>query len=89
MPLRSSDVGDLHRAGGLGEAFGKGVVDAVVHQDAVGAGAVWPALGYFEAIAPLTAISISASVSGYVFSFVAVIGKRCWTGRNQEFPRRR
>ena len=32
-------VGDLHRAGGLGEALGEGVVDAVLHQDAVGADA--------------------------------------------------
>jgi hypothetical protein len=30
-------VGDLHRPGGLGEPLGKGVMDAVRHQDAVGA----------------------------------------------------
>jgi hypothetical protein len=28
-------VGDLHRAGGLGEALGKGVIDTVLHQDTV------------------------------------------------------
>jgi hypothetical protein len=55
-------VGDLHLLYGVGEALGEGVVDPVLHQDAVGAHAgVWPALWYFEAIAPLTAISISAS----------------------------
>ena len=59
---RLEPVGDLHRAGGLGKALGKGVIDAVLHQDAVGAETqVWPAFLYFEAIAPLTAISISAS----------------------------
>jgi hypothetical protein len=36
---RLEPVGNLHRTGGLGEALGKGVVDAVLHQDAVGAGA--------------------------------------------------
>jgi hypothetical protein len=32
-------VSDLHRTGGLGQPLGKGVVDAVLHQDAVGADA--------------------------------------------------
>jgi hypothetical protein len=36
---RLEPVCNLHRAGGLGEAFGEGVVDAVLHQDAVGADA--------------------------------------------------
>ncbi len=36
---RLEPVGDLHRAGGLGEALGEGVVDVVLHQDAVGADA--------------------------------------------------
>jgi hypothetical protein len=35
----SKPVGDFHRAGGLGESLGKGVIDAVLHQDAVGADA--------------------------------------------------
>ena len=34
---RLEPVGDLHRAGGLGEALDEGVIDAVLHQDAVGA----------------------------------------------------
>ena len=34
---RLEPVGDLHRTGGLGEALGERVVDAVLHQDAVGA----------------------------------------------------
>jgi|HubBroStandDraft_6_1064221.scaffolds.fasta_scaffold06721_7 hypothetical protein len=29
-------VGDLHRTGGLGEPLGEGVVDAVLHQNAIG-----------------------------------------------------
>jgi hypothetical protein len=36
---RLEPVGDLHRAVGLGEALGEGVIDAVLHQDAVGADA--------------------------------------------------
>ena len=34
---RFEPVGDLHRPGGLGEPLGKGVIDAVLHQNAVGA----------------------------------------------------
>jgi len=34
---RLEPVGDLHRAAGLGEAFGKSVVDAVLNQNPVGA----------------------------------------------------
>src|SRR6516162_10368735 len=34
---RLEAVGDLHRAGGLGQPLGKRVVDAVLNQDAVGA----------------------------------------------------
>jgi len=33
---RLEPVGDLHRTRGLGQAVGKGVIDAVLHQDAVG-----------------------------------------------------
>src|SRR6266446_5000328 len=32
-------VGDLHRAGGLGEALRRPVIEAVLHQDAIGADA--------------------------------------------------
>jgi hypothetical protein len=36
---RLEPVGDLHGAGGLGEALGEGIVDAVLHQNPVGADA--------------------------------------------------
>jgi hypothetical protein len=36
---RLEAIGDLHRAGGLGEALGESFVDAVLHQDSLGAGA--------------------------------------------------
>jgi hypothetical protein len=36
---RLEPVGDLHRAGSLGEALSERVVDAVLHQDAIGADA--------------------------------------------------
>jgi len=34
---RFEPVGDLHRTSVLGEPLGEGIVDAVLHQDAVGA----------------------------------------------------
>jgi hypothetical protein len=37
ITARLEPVGDLHRPGGLSEALGEGVVDAVLHQKAVGA----------------------------------------------------
>jgi hypothetical protein len=36
---RLEPVGDLHRPGGFSEALGVGVIDAVLHQNAVGADA--------------------------------------------------
>ena len=33
----SNSSATLHRAGGLGEALGEGVIDTVLHQDPVGA----------------------------------------------------
>jgi ParB family chromosome partitioning protein len=45
---RLEAVGDLHRAGGLGEALGKGVIDAVPHQDAVGADAGLAGIAVFR-----------------------------------------
>jgi hypothetical protein len=54
---RLEAVGDLHRTGGLGEALAEGVVDAVLHQDAIGPYAV-PTGGAPKAIAPQTATSI-------------------------------
>ena len=66
---RLEPVGDLHRPGGLGEALGEGVVDAVLHQDAVGADAGLAGMAIFRGDGTpclrrgklLTAISISAS----------------------------
>jgi hypothetical protein len=49
---RLEPVGDLHRARGLGDALGKGVVDAVLHQDPVGSDAGLAGIRYFEGIAP-------------------------------------
>jgi hypothetical protein len=62
-------VCDLHRTGGLGETLGEGVVDAVLHQDAVGADAGLPGISIFRGDRTpclrrgklLTAISMSAS----------------------------
>ncbi len=59
---RLEPVGNLHRTGGLGEALGKGVIDAVLHQDAVGADAGLAGIPVFRRDRPpLTAASISAS----------------------------
>jgi hypothetical protein len=58
---RLEPVGDLHRPGGPGEALVKGVIDAVPHQDAAGAHTGLTGIEYFDAMAPLTAISISKS----------------------------
>src|SRR5258708_32767084 len=45
---RLEPVGDLHGTSGLGEALGKGVIDAVLHQDAVGAHAGLPGIAVFR-----------------------------------------
>jgi len=45
---RLEPVGDLQRPGGLGEALGKGVIDAVLHQDAVGAHAGLAGIAVFR-----------------------------------------
>jgi hypothetical protein len=45
---RLEPVGDLHRAGGLGQPLGKGVIDAVLHQDPVGAHAGLPGIPIFR-----------------------------------------
>ena len=58
---RLEPVGHLHRTCGLRKTLRKGVVDAVLHQNAVGAHTGMHALRYLEAIEPLTAISIPAS----------------------------
>ncbi len=59
---RREAVADLELGGGLGEAGGEAVVNAVLHQDAVGRRTqVWPALRNFEAITPAIAWSRSAS----------------------------
>src|SRR5213082_1565383 len=50
---RLEPVGDLHRTGGLGEALGKGVIDAVLHQDAVGADAGLPDVAVFVDALPI------------------------------------
>ena len=45
---RLEPVGDLHRTRGLGEALGEGVVDAVLHQDPVGADAGLAGIAIFR-----------------------------------------
>ena len=45
---RFEAVCDLHGTGGLGEALGKGVIDAVLHQDAVGAHAGLAGIAIFR-----------------------------------------
>jgi hypothetical protein len=55
-------VGDLHRAGGLGEAVREGVIDAALHQDTVGAYAGLAGIAKFQPIGPLAAISMFSSV---------------------------
>jgi hypothetical protein len=45
---RLEPVGDLHRAGGLGEALGEGVVNAVLHQNPVGADAGLAGIAVFR-----------------------------------------
>ena len=45
---RFEAVYDLHGTGGLGEALGKGVIDAVLHQDAVGAHAYLAGIAIFR-----------------------------------------
>jgi len=57
---RLEPVRDLHRPGGLGEALGKGVVDAVPHQDAVGADIGLAGVALFRDDRALTVSSISA-----------------------------
>ena len=58
---RLEPVGDIHRTCGLGEALGEGVVDAVLHQNPVGADAGLAGIPIFRGDRPFTAISISAS----------------------------
>ena len=66
---RLEPVGDLYRPSGVGEPLGEGVVDAVLHQDAVGADAGLAGIAVFRGDRTpclrrgklLTAISISAS----------------------------
>jgi hypothetical protein len=48
ITARLEAVGDLHRNGGLGQPLGEGVVDAVLHQDEVGADAGLPGIAVFR-----------------------------------------
>jgi hypothetical protein len=50
---RLEPVGDLHRAGRLGEALCERVIDAVLHQDAVGADAGLAGIAIFRGDRPL------------------------------------
>src|SRR5712672_2954502 len=50
---RLEPVGDLHRTGRLSEALGEGVIDAVLHQDAVGAHAGLAGVAIFRGDRPL------------------------------------
>ena len=53
-------MSDLYCAGGLGEALGERVVDAVLHQDAVGADIGLAGVPLFRDDRALTVSSISA-----------------------------
>jgi hypothetical protein len=58
---RLKPVGDLHGTCGLGQPLGEGVVDAVLHQNSVGAHTGLAGIAIFGGYRPLTAISMSAS----------------------------
>jgi hypothetical protein len=54
-------VGDLHRACGLGEPLGKGVMDAILHQNPVGADAGLTGVAVFRSDGKLDRHLMSAS----------------------------
>jgi hypothetical protein len=81
---RLEPVGDLHGTSGLGQPLSEGVSSCTRMR--LAQTQVSPALRYFEALVPLTAVSISASSktmngallprSSDVFSIVAPLGTR-------------
>src|SRR5258706_85649 len=64
---RLEPVGDLHRPSSLGEALGKGVVDAVLHQNPVGAHAGLAGIAIFRGdrsnCQPLDLLGRSSSIA--------------------------
>ena len=62
---RLEPIGDLHGTGGFGEPLGKRVIDAILHQDAVGAHTGLPGIAVFGGDGPLDRhLDISVDRSG-------------------------
>jgi hypothetical protein len=86
---RFEAVGDLHRTRGLGQSLGEGIVDAVLHQDPVGAHAGLPGIAIFRGDRPRLAPLLPSFLS--VFREPAELGERYlgWSLGYWNFPKYR